>query len=1242
MKNIKLYKILIIAVLALIFLICSVTLIVTRSKYVTEMGWNNGGVGDDFNDYPYIVEREFEVDSQMGLFNALQNGYSYVKIKGGLDSPIIMTGNSLDLEHNLTIDLNGNEIQRNSREGLLTVREGVTLTIVDTAASGGGGLYNPTGNVLALSGGTLNVFGGKFESGPRPEEYLTNMGKTLTGTTATVLARGGADVTETAVLPVMPVETVNGKKYGNVYLDKPVTVGSTTIPADTYCYTLINGATSDDVASFDMSKADLVYEYASGEDTIAVFCYYGVIKNSVKPDSDGNFPNYAAVQMNSGELKVNVVSNNSGSRVVNDGSFYSYFGTPHTSCIYMTGGTMDVNTTGSFNTVNPADLPASLTKNDRNSTTHHIVVTDTNVITAKESEGSCIICNVQDMRDNDGVLNITQLKSATAYNGSIISVRGGAVNITNTAEDPATSNVFTKNVTMSHTDIPRSLDPDDVNFSSMDAAIFIQGGKIKITKGSVTVNQNFTESSGPKTTYGILVRGNVKEGAVTQKSELVCDGVSFTINGERSYGIYATRGDIQLKNGSHITVNSDNQCYGVYVANMGEAGKDAANVVLTNSNVNIAKSDKSYGTYVGDNTSLMNTMLNTAGGKKGRVASVAVYLNSEDTYRNGQTPDGTQNGGKVTLDGCNITSQEVGVAVNAGDLTFKNGGTITTYNASAVALKGGLSGYMPTVKFEGDDSTVYTVNSQVNRQGNGADKNQYGVDTLCWVDDDTAKAAGTHQYELYLPWHVIKAGAHGAVQTKWITGIGLASGEQAETPYENNNGIRVLGGNFICEGKLDMTFRGLYNDFDGDMYVATPSDPIVFDNIIIKSFAVVADTGGNIDIRHANIINTVGGGVKVQGGVISLGTPNAAGDGPAAGVTQDIVVETHGIVHSQTFRSVGTGYDNSDTWHFYPNLSGGHAIIARDGRVKIYGGTYTAYYGNGAAATTSESNSTTIDIYDGTFTGNMYHRSNNTGSGATTPNSPHTYTTETGPASHYGIKVMGGADINIYGGSFDGKNGGAMIRGQRIVENGALTNRYNIATAKIYSGLFGNLNSQDGFNIYDYATVYFGAYTQSELDSRGYTTLQSRQKLITVYGKLFTLAVNPLLKDIGNYVNVYVYYGQYNVMVDHDPEGTSWQYKKRWNYGMGAIDTTMKNVNFFIYNLGGQVVEASGKTPRINPAVIRNQATDASLNQKSGYESYKVSGIIREYPYRTALAQKAWDPKYIEGDTPPSSYEWDW
>ncbi len=1109
--NKRIIRLVLIIILALTLIIASVLLMVTQSKYVTEMG-GGGIIGGNDNDLDNNVSTPFEVGSQMELFNAISSGYDYVRLKPNIGEPLIMTGNSLDLKKDLTLDLNGNEIQRSSRNGLVNVPADATFTIIDTAANGGGGLYNPTGNVLAINGGDLNVFGGKFESGPRPSEYYSKLSTQLgTITIGAVTNIKGV----TGNMPILPMRERNGFRTGNIYFDR--SYGN--IAADTYCYVTVNGA-SGDTSVFDTEEAAFVYSYTLGEETATVFGFADVIDSAEQLNGYSDYPNYAAVQMTAGTLNVNVTvaGDTAQTRASSDGSFYSYFGTQHTSCVYMTGGDMEVSTSGTFQTVNPADIPAGGL--------------------AKKGEGSCVICNSLADREefNGGRLNITQLGSATAYNGSIIAARGGVVT--------AHGANFTKNATVSHTDDPRSSDKDVINNSAMDAAIFIRGGTVNVSDSTFLVNKELPENASHKTTYGILARGvDGINGGIT------CNNTNFIVGGSNSYGIYATRGKIAV-NGGKISLLSGTNCYGVYAVNMGTTGVDAVDMELDSVTINIsndndrdpaeAAASPTFKTYVGENPTDMDSLV--IGGvtySNIMATSVGVYLNSAERNEGGNI----YGEGRVTVKSSTVNSQGMGVAVNGGSLAFNGGAVINAYNASAIAVNDGQLTFA--------DGADYNVNCELNRKGNGVtyvtgDSNQTDFDRVeeaCAVWDTSGQnPAGNHQYDVYVPWQ----------RTRDNNGLYTVNGV-----YENVNAIRVQGGTFNCYGNLKLNFRGLYNDYD--MYTTQNGDTVYFDNLIVKSFAVSCE-GGTINLEKADINVKVGGGVKVQNGTINLGK---------SGVNNNSLIDIHtlGRAHFNTVRDVAESA-TADTWKFYPNASGGPAVISRGGNINVYYGMYTAEFGNGVTATNDDASVTTaVNIHGGVFTGNLNHIDS------------HTYSTATGPASHYGVQVMGKATVNIYDGKFDGKNGGAFIRGQI---------GGNRATVYVQRGEFGNeTGAQDAFNVYEMSDVYLGTLDRNALSGMSNT---QKQGLIKCWANLFPLSMNAVLHGSTAYdANLYVYYGTYNVMTSVN----------RHMRAPGSIDTGMTKFDFFIYNYGTSVYRVRGT----NKNVIRWFSSNYPAGVQYGFDN---------------------------------------
>lgn len=1100
--------------LAAALLIFSLTVMLTDARYVTEV---NGD--DNFN---YETQAPCFVSSQQELFNAIKSGYGYVKLSDELKAPIIMTGDSLDLKRDLTIDLNGNEIERNNRNSLLNVPDGRSFTVIDTR--GGGGLYNPIGSVLTVAGGDLNVYGGMFESGPRPTEYYSNLVaaggyKIDIGNVTKVETDGSSSPADNIIMPRLPMRTSGAATdSANVYFDVDIVYGDKTlIKRDTYCFVVFSGATNDSFDTYDVRQSSFAYTYyidaygnptddisADGVRQAMLFGYENDIAYSVERTDGATTiaaPNYAAVNMTSGKLNVNVIGTNADkvSRSRSEGSFYSYFGTWQTSCIYMTGGTMTISTSGELKTVDPQELPAVDTS------------VDTASNSAKYSEGACILCD-------GGTLDFKKVHSATSYNGSVVSVSGGNVTMDSVN--------ITKNATVSHANSPFEIADiqNDEGASEFprarqyrDAAIFVNGGSLDMSSSKIVVNKDLNEELSQvagqrafKTTFGILSRGRSDSATI---SKLSGSGTTIEMHGDHSYGVFGTRGKIELTDG-WITLDSDSYCYGVYAINKTAVSERAVDIELKNTDITLGNATES-GTYVASKPA--SDWVNSKGEKVSaddadakRALSIGVYLDSSEF-----------GGGMVTMDSSEINSQEMGVAVNEGNLIFKNGGAISAYNASAIYLNGG------NIYFQNAyDGKIehYDVTCRINRMGNGS--------ATCSATDEEALAAGTHRYATFVPW-------------QWETdGGNISVGE-----YANEHGVLVEGGSLDAQGKLHVDFTGLYNRFD--QYQSTG---INYDKILIKSFAIACvqssdakdeNNSANISVKYADISTSVGGGVKVQGGSVVLGDENTAAD--------DIVVNTKGSVHGKTPFNVSDRH-TADTWKFYANLSGGHAVIARGGSMIVYNGKYTASYCNGIAATNDSSQATKIDIYDGVFTGNLTHSAGNVPQ----------YATGSGPASHYGLKVMGGSSVNIYGGTFDGKNGGAFIRGSSSTD---------LALVNIYSGSFGKeietlqTDGQDGFNVYDYSTVNFGAYTDAQLTESGFADSASRQNAIKVYANLFPIAVNPLLAGTADspsqaHVTVRVYYGRYFI-----------RNSTRNDLGMGAIDDTMDYVNFNIYGVGVNVYD---------------------------------------------------------------------
>ena len=128
----------------------------TAARYSAEKGSDSRYDGE----LVYTVSDNVVITTVDEFFNAIENGYTNIQISDDIDNPLIITGSPPDVNSDLTIDLNGNELQRNDREPVLNVTEGVRLTIIDS--KGGGGFYNPVGSVFNVDGGTITLAAGLF------------------------------------------------------------------------------------------------------------------------------------------------------------------------------------------------------------------------------------------------------------------------------------------------------------------------------------------------------------------------------------------------------------------------------------------------------------------------------------------------------------------------------------------------------------------------------------------------------------------------------------------------------------------------------------------------------------------------------------------------------------------------------------------------------------------------------------------------------------------------------------------------------------------------------------------------------------------------------------------------------------------------------------------------------------------------------------------------------------------------
>ena len=139
----------------------------TYGRFFEESSSPEGGYGSDIE---YIVSEQIEVSNVDEFIGAIENGYTNIILSDDATDPFVITAGVTDVGVDLILDLNGHELQRNSRDPLLNIVNGVRMTIIDTSERQTGSFYNAVGSVLQINGGTLTVSSGEFESGPRKNE----------------------------------------------------------------------------------------------------------------------------------------------------------------------------------------------------------------------------------------------------------------------------------------------------------------------------------------------------------------------------------------------------------------------------------------------------------------------------------------------------------------------------------------------------------------------------------------------------------------------------------------------------------------------------------------------------------------------------------------------------------------------------------------------------------------------------------------------------------------------------------------------------------------------------------------------------------------------------------------------------------------------------------------------------------------------------------------------------------------
>ena len=417
----------------------------TYARYYKETGVTGGKYDDTIE---FVGANKYIVYTPEELVAAIENGYSYIEIADGAKEPFVITDGVTDVTANLVLDINGHSLVRNSRNPLIDVQENVSVVIVyDSKASGS--FYNPVGSLLQASGGTLTIATGNFTSGPKEEDYVTDVRTTDKGVSYslenyTVYYRDGytpgatspnrsAEYIDTGVEANLPkivpvvIDPEAEDRYGNIYFENGID-GNDYIKDDTFLiYTEETVETPEDATVnvdfsplCDVASCDFYYYYeksteGSGEDKTTTYAviygYHDVMNGAEQQITKTGFNTSGSINNNSAEAVIwpyAAVRMTEGEAFIRGGTYTNQFGTAQSYGIYARGGSLSVqgeNT--SFTSV---------------------------------ADGVCIRCTTED--GSAPALNIEN-GSFTSYNGDTVQVNGGTMTLT--------SGSFTKTATKSGT-----------------------------------------------------------------------------------------------------------------------------------------------------------------------------------------------------------------------------------------------------------------------------------------------------------------------------------------------------------------------------------------------------------------------------------------------------------------------------------------------------------------------------------------------------------------------------------------------------------------------------------------------------------------------------------------------------------------------------------------------------------------------------------------------------------------------
>ena len=900
--------------IALLLVLCTLLgVLFTQARYEEETSSSSQFYESDME---YIIAEQVEVTNVEELIAAIENGYSNIKVADSVDNPLIITSGVTDVGTDLILDLNGHEIQRNNRDPMLNIENGVRLTIIDTSEEQGGSFYNPVGSVLQVGGGTLTVSAGAFVSGPKKSEYAhpENGGWSAGSATAsadglfTVGGEGGSIGSETASVTLyenndaggytpgsdtvdMPVITpyVTQVQYsagstesywfvnGNMYFDKDIgKTGYAGIKGDTYLYHVLSDKSVTGTQIAVSGSADFYYTYnvrrayngAGGAPTytltgdaadgtnVFTVTVYGY--NNVKGSATGA-ANYATVKMLAGNM------------YVRGGSYAANFGTGHSYGVYASGGYMSVEA-GAFDALEGGVCIECAYGEDAGEGEYLRVANGSfrsdNGDTVRVSGGEMLVSGGAFYKDDT---------DSDAADGAIIRVSGGTLTASGSAQNKlgfsltgsTQYGVYADNGTVTLTNAAISFATDADGKSAGNVGVYATGGKSAVTLTDTDITVKGINGSG---NYGVNAAADVS----------LNGNCTVQVEGSSSIGL--------LAQGGNITYTGEGGVLDLSLA-MSAASKQIDSVAMAALNggitlsgtVTVHSAGMGVAVWAGEQaqTGTRNSLTLESGSLTvNTTRATALYVSGGDMrFAEGTTVSVTSEAANDCFlsetDG-ELTAMFNGVFVQNGSLTALGGFTATHTGAgAAVCVDGGNATFEQGAKVTKNAVTdgypkiaayydgVRVMNGSLEVGGEFTVRH-YGVGAAVYVNKGTAQEAeGAFTAEFGGNTTIYKYGADSYVDNP----VGALQ-----------DGVHIADGTMTVSGSFTVDHSGagaaVYAKgtvtLGGTAKITRKESAYVLAGARYDSVYVAGDltTSGTLDIDHAGI----GSGIYVEGEVSLQGS----------------------------------------------------------------------------------------------------------------------------------------------------------------------------------------------------------------------------------------------------------------------------------------------------------------------------------------------------------------------------------